>query len=237
VPIAILALPLAIITHDTHHPRQILRHGLHLDIPRPLRPRRAHARPRHHRLLAYRAPVIEPCQIAKAMRVNGVPARQILRTLSRREHVLATHRAVVLVLVLHAAVGVVDAGGDAHAALDAVAEVFASADAAEAALVAVEGTFVEGHPDVAFGAVVLGEFDFAFDAFVGLAILTSMTLLTNHLPNCKSIHRLSAIRSAHLIVTHATSEYEFAARSDDVAFTFVVHACHHFLIRADCSSS
>jgi len=170
MPIAILALPLAIITHDIHHPRQILRHGLHLDIPRPRRPRRAHARPRHHRLLAYRAPVVESRQIAKAMRVNGVPARQILRTLSRREHVLATHRAVILVLVLHAAVGVVDAGGDAHAALDAVAEVFASADAAEAALVTVEGAFVEGHPDVAFGAVVLGEGDSAFDAFVAPVI-------------------------------------------------------------------
>mmetsp|Transcript_33138 Transcript_33138/g.69608 ORF Transcript_33138/g.69608 Transcript_33138/m.69608 type:complete len:194 (+) Transcript_33138:405-986(+) len=164
------------------------------------------------------------------MRVNGVAARQILRTLSRREHVLATHRTVVLVLVLHAAVGVVDAGGDAHAALDAVSEVFLSAYAAEAALVAVERAFVEGHPDVAFGAVVLGEGDSAFDAFIALAVLTSMTLLANHLPYRESIHRLPAIPPAHLVVTHPTSEDASAARCDDVAFSFVVYARYDFLL-------
>ena len=42
-------------------------------------------------------------------------------------------------------------------------------DAAEVALVVVEGTLVEGHPDVAFGAVVLGEGDSAVCACVGPA--------------------------------------------------------------------
>eukprot|EP00581_Thalassiosira_minuscula_P035024 CAMPEP_0184451020 /NCGR_PEP_ID=MMETSP0740-20130409/6151_1 /TAXON_ID=385413 /ORGANISM="Thalassiosira miniscula, Strain CCMP1093" /LENGTH=179 /DNA_ID=CAMNT_0026821417 /DNA_START=317 /DNA_END=856 /DNA_ORIENTATION=- len=161
------------------------------------------------------------------MRMNGMPARQILRTLPRTEHVLAAHRTVVLVLVRHAIVGAVDGGGDAHAALGAVTEVGLAADAAEAALVAVEGTFGEGHPYVAFGAVVLGEGYFALDALVGFAILPPSALLTNHLRHRKPIHR-SAPR-AHLVVTHPTPEGAAAARRYDVAFSFVVHAGDHLV--------
>ena len=164
VPVPALALPLAVVAPDVHHPRQVLRHGLHLDVPRPRRPRRAHGRPAHHGLLAYRAAVVEPGQVAEAVRVYGVTARQVLGALAGGEHVLPAHRAVVLVLVRHAGVGVVHGGGDAHAAAGAVAEPFAPADAAEAALVAVEGTLLEVHPDVALGAVVLGEGYSAADA-------------------------------------------------------------------------
>jgi len=226
VPVTILTFCLAIITHDIHHPSQILRHGLHLNIPRPGRPRRRHGRPRHHRLLTNRTPIIESRQITKAMRVNGMPTGQILRTLAGGEHVLATHRTAVLVLVRHAIVRFVDGGGDAHAAFGAVAEVVPSADAAEAALVAVEGTFVEGHPDVAFGAVVLGEGDSAVCACIGLAGLAGVALLANNLLYRKPIHRTAC--HTHFIMTDATAKHSSTAWSDDVAFSFIMNACHHF---------
>lgn len=165
MPIAILALGLAIVAQNVYHPRQILRHWLHRDVSGPRRPCRAHRRPIHHRLLAYGAAVVVRGQeVAKAVRVDGVSARQVLRALPAGKHVLAAHRAVVLVLVRHAVVGVEGACGDAHAAPGAVAELVAPADAAEAALVAVEGLFAEFHPDVALGTVVLGEGDSALEA-------------------------------------------------------------------------
>mmetsp|Transcript_8601 Transcript_8601/g.19333 ORF Transcript_8601/g.19333 Transcript_8601/m.19333 type:complete len:333 (+) Transcript_8601:195-1193(+) len=237
VPIAILALHLTIVTHDRNHPRQILRHGLHLNIPRPCLPRRAHGRPRHDRLFTNGTTIIEPGQVTKTMSVNGMPTRQILRTLTRREHVLATDRAVVFVLVRHAIVGIVHGDGYAHAALGAVAKVVTSPHAAETAFVAVEGTFVEGHPNVAFGTVVFGKGDSTTRACIRLARLAGIALLANNFLNPEPIH--GTARRAHLIMTYPTAKHMSAAGSYHVAFTFVMYACHHFsmLIATDAPTS
>ena len=57
---------------------------------------------------------------------------------------------------------------DAHSAVLAVAEVFAAADAAEAAVGAVVGAFFVGHPEVAYGTVIFAELDVAVDAKVAV---------------------------------------------------------------------
>lgn len=88
-------------------------------------------------------------------------ARQVLWRLPRREHVLPTHRAIVLVLVLETTVRVVDIDGDAHAAFLTMAEGLATSDAAKATLFAMKGLFRLRHPEVACATMVLGELDTA----------------------------------------------------------------------------
>ena len=166
MPAAILAPTLAVVAENVHHPRQVRRHGLRGHVPRPLRPHPRHGLLVHDALLADRAPVVVAREGPEAVRVYGVPAREVLRGLAAAEHVLAAHGAGRLVLVLEAGLGVVDADRDAHAAPVAVPVFLGAADAAETALVAVEGAFAEGHPDVALIAVVLGERDAALDAVV-----------------------------------------------------------------------
>eukprot|EP00578_Thalassiosira_sp_NH16_P005869 CAMPEP_0181132892 /NCGR_PEP_ID=MMETSP1071-20121207/31243_1 /TAXON_ID=35127 /ORGANISM="Thalassiosira sp., Strain NH16" /LENGTH=114 /DNA_ID=CAMNT_0023219267 /DNA_START=1230 /DNA_END=1571 /DNA_ORIENTATION=+ len=106
--------------------------------------------------------------------------------------------------------------GNAHATPRAVPKVLPAAHAAEAALVAVKRTFLERHPYVAFRAVVLGEGDLAFDAFVGLAILPSPALLTYDLLDREPVHRTArrmvcALRH-DIVVTYPAPEYPPAAR-------------------------
>ena len=57
-------------------------------------------------------------------------------------------------------------GVDANAAIVAVAKVFGSTDATEAALCTVVGTFLSRHPQVANGTVILSKLDTAADAVI-----------------------------------------------------------------------
>lgn len=72
------------------------------------------------------------------MGMNRMPARQILRRLTRREHVFPADGAVVLVLVPEALVSVKDTHGNTHATFVAMAERLHTSHAAETALRAVE---------------------------------------------------------------------------------------------------
>ena len=102
VPIHTSAPRPAIVAEHVDHPRQVGGHGLHGYVARPRVPRRPHGLAAQYRLLAYRAPPVESGEVAEAVDVDGVPAREVLGGLARGEHVLAAHRAVVLVLVWHA---------------------------------------------------------------------------------------------------------------------------------------
>ena len=93
-------------------------------------------------------------------------AGQVLRRLAAAKHVLATHGTIILVLVLEALVRLEDAHGNAHTALVAVAKVFRTADAAKAALLAMEGFLGQGHPEIATAAMVLSEDRLAIYALV-----------------------------------------------------------------------
>ena len=65
--------------------------------------------------------------------------RQVLRRLTRREHVFTTDGAIVLVLVLEALVRLKDGYGNAHATLVAVTKGFDAAHAAKATLDTMKG--------------------------------------------------------------------------------------------------
>ena len=65
--------------------------------------------------------------------------RQVLRRLTRREHVFTTDGAIVLVLVLEALMSIKDANRDAHAAFVAVAEGLHTSHATKSTSVAMEG--------------------------------------------------------------------------------------------------
>ena len=225
VPVAILAARLAVVAHDVHDAGQIGRHGLHLYVPRAGGPRGRHGLLADDGLLADGAAVVEAGELAEAVSVDGVAAGQVLGRLAGGEHILAAHGTVVLVLILHAVVIVVDVDRDAHAAPVAVAERFATADAAEAAVLAVERTLALDHPQVADVAVVLSELDGAVrvDAAVGRR-LARLAVLANDLADGEAVHGAVARRRGHLVVADAAAEDLVAARGDDVASPLVVDA-------------
>ena len=225
VPVAILAARLAVVAHDVDDAGQIGGHGLHLDVPRAGGPRGRHGLLADDGLLAYGAAVVEAGELAEAVGVDGVAAGQVLGRLAGGEHVFAAHGTVVLVLVLHAVVIVVDVDRDAHAAPVAVAERFATADAAEAAVFAVERPLALDHPQVADVAVVLSELDGAvgIDAAVGRR-LARLAVLANDLADGEAVHGAVARRRGHLVVADAAAEDLVAARGDDVAPPLVVDA-------------
>jgi hypothetical protein len=102
VPLSIGALNFTIVANDIDRALQIGRHGVLHNIPRSRLPGGRHALLRNDRFLANRTAIVKAGQFAKAVGVNGVSARQILRRLARSEHVLATDRTIVLVFVLEA---------------------------------------------------------------------------------------------------------------------------------------
>lgn len=104
-------------------------------------PGRCHGLLTHNCLLANGATVVEACELAKAVCVNGVSTGQILRRLATAKHVFATNGTVVLVLVLEALVRLKDRDGYAHATLVAVAKSFHSTHTAETTLYTMEGFF------------------------------------------------------------------------------------------------
>lgn len=55
---------------------------------------------------------------------------------------------------------------DTHSTILAVTKVLTPADAAETTVRTVVGTFLVGHPQVAYGTVILAKLDVAVDAFI-----------------------------------------------------------------------
>jgi len=145
---------------------QVGGHGVFGNVAGPGLPRRTHGLLTDHGLLADRAPVIEASELPEAMRVYRVSAGQILRRLAGREHVLAAHRTIVLVLVTEALVRVKDGDGDAHATLVAVPEGLHPTNAAKPALRAMERLFGHGHPKVAGATMVLTKDRLAVGALI-----------------------------------------------------------------------
>ena len=120
---------------------------------------------------------------------------------------------------------VVDVDRDAHAAPVAVAERFASADAAEAAVFAVEGTLALDHPQVAYVAVVLPELDGAVGVDAAVAGgLAGLAVLAHNLLDGEAVHGAVAGGRGHLVVTDPAAKDLVAARSNDVAPPLVVDA-------------
>ncbi len=117
VPLSIGRLGLTVIAHDIHRTLEIGWHGVLGNVPGAGFPRGRHALLTDDGLLANGAAIIKASQFAEAMGVNGVPARQILRTLSTAKHIFTADGTIVLVLVLEALVAFKDANADAHAAL------------------------------------------------------------------------------------------------------------------------
>ena len=70
--------------------------------------------------------------------MDGMPARQILWRLTRREHVFSAHRAIVLVLIFETLVGIEYTYRYAHAAFITMAEGICTSDSAKTALGAME---------------------------------------------------------------------------------------------------
>jgi hypothetical protein len=139
VPFAVVTLGFAVVAHDVDNALQVAGHGMFGNVPGARFPCGGHALLADDRLFANGAAIIKAGKLAKTVCVNGVSAGKILGRLSAGKHVFATHRAVVLVLVAKALMGVEDTDGDAHAALAAVAKGFDASDATKAALSAMEG--------------------------------------------------------------------------------------------------
>lgn len=141
MPLLSVTLGFTIIAHDINDPLQVGRHGMLRNVPGSRLPRRRHALLTHDSLFANGTTIVKAGQFTKAVRMNGMSTRQVLRRLPRGKHVFATHGAIVLVLVLETLVGVKDRDGNAHATLVAVTKGFDAANATKAALNAMKGLF------------------------------------------------------------------------------------------------
>jgi hypothetical protein len=121
---------------------------------------------RNYRFLANGASVVEASELSEAMSMNSMPARQILRRLTTAEHVLSTHRTVVLVFITKTIVGVVDMDTNAHAALLAVPKGFDATHTAKATLRTVEGLLRTSHPEVTNATMIFSKRNTALNATV-----------------------------------------------------------------------
>ena len=166
VPCPIRLRSLAVIAYDRHHLAQLRRDGLGGDSHRDGIPRRFHALLRLGRLLADGTPTIVIRQLLETMPVYGMAARQLMTGRPAREQILLADGTIAHVLARLAVMLVEEPPIDAHSAVEAVSKVFASAHAAESAVGTVVRTLLVGHPQVAYGAVVLAELDVAADAKV-----------------------------------------------------------------------
>lgn len=141
VPIASVALCFTVIAHDVDDTLEVAGHWMLSNISSTSLPSCRHRLLRHNCLLANWTAIIEAGELAEAMSMNGMSARQILGRLTRREHVLATNRAVVLIFVLEALVSVKHTHRDAHATFIAMSECVDTANTAKPTLHAMERLF------------------------------------------------------------------------------------------------
>jgi hypothetical protein len=93
---------------------------------------------RDYRLFANGATIVKASKFAKAMSMNRMSARQILRRLTRRKHIFSAHWAIVLVLVLETLMSVKDTDRNTHATFVAMAKGIDSSHSAKATLHAVK---------------------------------------------------------------------------------------------------
>jgi hypothetical protein len=136
-----MTLAFAIIAHDVDNSLKITRHGVLGNISCTSFPCCRHGLLRHDRLFANWASIIKPRELAKAVGMDCMSARQILRRLTRREHVLSADWTIVLVLVLETLVGVKHTHRNTHATLIAVTEGVGPSHSAETTLCAMKGLF------------------------------------------------------------------------------------------------
>lgn len=168
VPLPIRLHLLAVVAFDRHHLTKLRRDRLQRDPHRHRVPRRLHPLVRFRCLLAHGASAVVTRQLPEAVPVYGVPAGELMRGVPAGEQVLLANRAVAHVLAHLAVVIGEELLVYAHAAVLAVLEVLAPAHAAEAAVLAVVGTLLVGHPEVAYGAVILAKLDVAIYAVVSI---------------------------------------------------------------------
>jgi hypothetical protein len=116
VPVAIGALGFAIIAHDIDNSLQVGGHWVFRNVSRSCLPSGCHALLADHSLFANGTAIIKARKLSKAVRMNGMSARKVLRGLPAREHVFTANWTIVLVLVSKALVRVKDAHRNAHAA-------------------------------------------------------------------------------------------------------------------------
>jgi hypothetical protein len=141
VPVAPMTFCLTIIAHDVYYTLQITGHGMLRNVSRSGFPRGCHRLLGHDRLFTNRAAVIKPGQLSKAVSMNRMTTRQVLRRLPGGEHVFPTYRAVVLVFVLETLVSVKHTDGNAHATFITVPKGIRPAHSAESAFDAMEWLF------------------------------------------------------------------------------------------------
>jgi hypothetical protein len=141
MPLSPVTFGFAIVAHNIHNPLQIGGHGMFRNIPSAGFPGGRHTLLTDNCLFTDRATVVKPREFPETMGVNRVSARQVLRRLTRGEHVLTADGTVVLVLVLEALVGIKDTDRNAHATLVAVAKGFDASNAAKPTLNAMKGLF------------------------------------------------------------------------------------------------
>ena len=180
--------PLTIVARNGHDPRQFGRHGLHGNRPGHGVPGRHHALAGFGRLFADRAAAVVGGELAEAVPVNGVAAGHFVGGAAAGKEVFLADGAVAAVFAGFAVVGLIETAVDAHAALVAVLKVGLSADATKAAVGAVIGTLLVGHPQVANVAVVCPELDRAGDAVICFAGLACEALAANDFTHSESVY-------------------------------------------------
>ena len=158
----------AVVAKNVDHAGHVRRHRLQRNAQGNRGPRRRHLFGRLGRFLAHGTPRVVRREFLEAVPVDRVPARHFVRGKSAAEQVFLTDRAVAHVLARLAVVIVKQKCVNAHAAVVAVFEVFATADAAKAAVFAMVGRLLVGHPQVANVAVVLTKLYAAIDAVVAV---------------------------------------------------------------------
>lgn len=146
VPLSLMRLRFAIVTHNVDYTLQISGHGLFGNIPGACFPGGSHTLLTYHCLFANRATIVKASELSETMSMNRVTTGQILRTLSRRKHVFSTDRTIVLVFILKAIVRVKYINGNTHTAFLTMAETLDTTNPTEAAFRTMERFLWSRHP-------------------------------------------------------------------------------------------
>ena len=141
MPLQTSTFHFTVIAHDIHDALQVRGHGVFGNIAGPCFPGRGHALLTDDGFLTNGTAIIKTSEFTKAMRVNGMTARQVLGRLTRGEHIFSADGTIVFVFVFEALMRLKDGDGNAHAAFIAVSKGFYSTDPTKSTLYTMKRLF------------------------------------------------------------------------------------------------
>jgi hypothetical protein len=168
VPATLVILLFTVVASNVHHARQFGGDGLEGNAHGNRTPRRFHLFRRLGRLFTNGTARIKGGELLETVPMDRVSTGHFVRGVTTGKQIFLTDGTIRVVLALLAVVVVKEFGINAHAAIVAVAKIFAAADPAKAAVAAVVGRLAGRHPKVADIAVIASEFNTAFPTLIAV---------------------------------------------------------------------